>query len=790
MFPFPAEHSSLPCRTRTFMSGINDFERGRSQSTIMASSLYRPTPDSFESSAISSQDVWSIVRRRAWIVVLLIAVSFGVAHYVSRQTPREWRAQAQMILVKRSAPVVTVNQSGGGGSNTVLENVDTQVALIKTTGMAWRTINYLKNEAVAKRVPQSAVPQVPPQELQKQIDADPITDTDLFQVSVEAGSREEARRLADAVCRAFIEWKKELATKSARETLTALEARAETARKQMLVAEARELSFKNRSGLVNVTQQQQAILEQYLQRKKDADALAQEVTIKNQEYITLGAALNNMNSAIKQGGGSVRDDALVQSLQQQVNALEVERAVALSRYTREYPGPDGPTQIEKRLRPLKRSLAAALKRTLNGSGSLQSQGELTQRYRQAQIELRGIKAKQLAAQQAAQRLGKQAAGIPKASMEYARIDRNAELARQLYTSLEASVNAARLDRDAANGNVDIAYNAFAPEKPIRPDYARDMTFGGAAGLLLSALCLFLLEQSDKRVRNLNDMRRLVDGPIIGTIPALSRSEVRSLMQGQATPRATEAYSMLRANLSLIMDPAFKDRGADSGAQVMLVTSALPGEGKSFTAAQLARSMARSGKQVVLVDADLRRPTQNRLFHMKEPLGLANVLDGSVSLQDALVASDTANLTLLQSGSSEQNATELISSLEMAEVIDTLRAECDILIIDAPACAVVADALFLAPYVDSVLHVVGAGQVDSALVRDTTAALAAAAPKIIAYLMNRAPVTNSSSYKYYRAYRTLNTAPRGFIAASGAVADAPAAPAAETPADVEEEETRS
>jgi uncharacterized protein involved in exopolysaccharide biosynthesis len=141
---------------------------------------------------VSLQDILAILRRRLWVVVLLVAVSLGVAYYISKRTPRVWRADAQMILVQRAASVVTVTQSGGGGSGErLVENVDTQVALVKNLGMAWRTINWLKNEGVAGRLPRSAVAGLTPQDLQKQISAAPVPDTDIFEISVDAEDKEK-----------------------------------------------------------------------------------------------------------------------------------------------------------------------------------------------------------------------------------------------------------------------------------------------------------------------------------------------------------------------------------------------------------------------------------------------------------------------------------------------------------------------------------------------------------------------------------------------------------------------
>jgi capsular exopolysaccharide synthesis family protein len=240
--------------------------------------------------------------------------------------------------------------------------------------------------------------------------------------------------------------------------------------------------------------------------------------------------------------------------------------------------------------------------------------------------------------------------------------------------------------------------------------------------------------------------------------------------------------MIWANLSLATRGQREEDGtASRGGQVMLITSSLPGEGKSFTAAQLARNIAQSGKQVILVDADLRRPMQNRLFHMNETIGLANVLSGTASLDDALVDSGTENLTLLHCGTSSRNPTELISSEQMSALLEALRQEADVIIVDAPACAVVADALFIAPYIDTIVHVIGVGQVDSALVRDTTAALAAAAPKIMTYLLNRAPSGSSSPYKYYPSYSSWHSPrPMAAVAARSSASEADAVRTVRTP----------
>jgi capsular exopolysaccharide synthesis family protein len=219
------------------------------------------------------------------------------------------------------------------------------------------------------------------------------------------------------------------------------------------------------------------------------------------------------------------------------------------------------------------------------------------------------------------------------------------------------------------------------------------------------------------------------------------------LHGQAPPAVLEGYSLARANLALALRQF--ELGHPVGSWTIMVTSAVPGEGKSFTSAQLARSLARSGKSVILVDADMRRPTLAKLFHSEQERGLADVLAGNRTVAEVLEPSDIELLALMHSGRPEINPTDLISRPQMESTLLALKKAADFVIIDTPACSVVADALLLAQHVDCILHVVGAGKVDDDIVRETAAALQSAGPKSMLYVMNGG--ARKSHYGYQKYY---------------------------------------
>ena len=499
-----------------------------------------------------------------------------------------------------------------------------------------------------------------------------------------------------------------------------------------------------------------------------------------------------MEQAIR-GGTGVRDDSIVLGLQSQLNQLEIERADSALKVRAKYPSilPD----LDAKIKDIQARLSQAVQNTLdNKKPSLQSQATLFDNYKQAQIAVLIAQTKLNAAKSLQAQLKFATARLPEANLAAARLARNADLARSLTSSLQAGLNAARLEKDMVSGNIQRVQAADVPEKPVSPDLKKNLLLSAGIGLALAVFAVMLLEQMDRRVRTQDGLRRITREPIVGALPALPRAQIAALRQGELTMAVSEALNLTGINLDLLLrrpqpsrptltasslDPlsgpgitqalviqrtdepnygpeydaqssAFSDSFAQMTNPIILVTSALPGEGKSVTAASLARTLARGGKRVILVDADLRRPAQSEMFPPSNDLGLADVLSGRVALADALMHSEVHRLLVLHSGIPTDTATALLSNARLPKLMQELReAQCTVLI-DTPASAVVGDTLQLAPYADCILQVVGAGLVDEHMVKQTTHALRAAASCQVAYFVNRADGTHRSAYSNYYA----------------------------------------
>ncbi len=693
-------------------------------------------------------DLLAMLWRRKWLLLLCTTLGIGAAHLYTARLHYRWKASAQMIVIQRGS-VQSGNASEASYSAPLMENAETQVQMIQSDGMAQRTLDWLKNKAFAEKKTLRDLGVTDENELHDKfaslVTVKVPTDTNLLAISATGPTAEQSAVLTNAICQAFVQWKKDVAQANVREITASLETRAKRARDQMLSAEQAETAFKKRNRLVDVPEQFKSSLSHYLSYDAEVADLKQDVASQSARVAALAGQLGATDKSIREGEG-VRDDALVQTLQRQLNDLEIERAKTALTYTPEFPGllPNYDSQIKD----LRDRLTRAVQGTLdNKRPSLTAQDALAQNYKQAELGLIFSRAKLTGAAAQRDTLKRSLAGVPDASMQYARLARSSEMAQHLHSSLQASLNAVRVNNDLVSGNVQVTSEAIVPDAPFFPSRSRNLLLGGMLGLGTAMLCSFLLQNADHAVRTLNHARRLASGPIIGTLPRMSRSAIRDLENGGASPFALEAYSLARANLALTARATLKDEPWTK--QVILITSAVPGEGKSLTAAYIARSLARSGKSVVLVDADLRRPAMNRLFSTAETTGLADVLIGQTTLEEALVSSDTDNLFVLHSGVPDRNPMELISRPEMSQTLARLRETADIVIVDTPACVAVADALLLAPHADCIVQVIGLGKANEEMTLETTSTLRAAAPKTLVYFVNRAPRSARHAYtKYY------------------------------------------
>lgn len=243
--------------------------------------------------------------------------------------------------------------------------------------------------------------------------------------------------------------------------------------------------------------------------------------------------------------------------------------------------------------------------------------------------------------------------------------------------------------------------ATVPTAPVSPKPLRDAALGAFLGLMLGVGVAFLLDRLDTRLRARGDVEQLLAPlPTLAAIPAVHARKGQMLFARDSDAPVAEAFRILRTNVQFFsLDQPFAR---------ILVTSAQARDGKTVVAANLAASLAATGSRTLLVEADLRRPTVSPYFATAPAPGLADLLEGTATVAEAIHATPIPNLSVVPAGTIPTNPSELLGSARMVEVLDALAEGIDVVVVDTPPALVVTDAALLAGQVDGVVLVVRAG----------------------------------------------------------------------------------
>lgn len=317
--------------------------------------------------------------------------------------------------------------------------------------------------------------------------------------------------------------------------------------------------------------------------------------------------------------------------------------------------------------------------------------------------------------------------------------------------------------------------------PISPDPKIYIGLGLLGGLVLGLLIAILREVLDNSVRTVESAQRLVGAPVLGTIPYDPDTRRTPLIVGdESTSLRSEAYRQLRTNLQFI--------NAARSANIIMITSSVPLEGKSTTAVNLAMTFMEFGERVLLIDADLRRPRLNGLLGLPNDVGLTNVLAGQISLDQVIQPWGDGRLCLLASGSIPPNPSELLGSVKMAELIPRVRQQFDKIVIDTPPVLPVTDAAVASVSAEAVVMVVRHGRTSRAQVASAASTLENIDARVVGSVLNMRKTNRSERRRYgHRGY--FGTQPYGLpnerrgtapqVQWSEAAVEAPAAAAVPT-----------
>ena len=323
------------------------------------------------------------------------------------------------------------------------------------------------------------------------------------------------------------------------------------------------------------------------------------------------------------------------------------------------------------------------------------------------------------------------------SVELTQLQTNLNLYQQIYINSISSLEALNLTRAQNAPNVIQVEPARTPQTPISPKPMQSMMLYGAVGLLAMAGIAFLVEYLDDTIKTPEEVKEVLGLPVIGLVADMNGSMVKRkevnkgvFVANQPRSPISEAFRSMRTSLEFY--------SVDKPLQVLIVTSSGAEEGKTTIATNLAVILAKGNKNVLLLDADMRRPNVHNHLSISNRVGLSHLIRRRSTLEEVIqISSEVPNLSVITSGSLPPNPAELLASEKMKSILTELKAQFDLIIIDTPP-AIVTDAQILATRADGVIYVLRPGKTRVIAAQTPLEEFERIGANMIGVVMNRIP----------------------------------------------------
>ena len=706
---------------------------------------------------IDLQKYWLVLKRR-WLIIAVASTACAALGGVNFFTqPTTYQASGKLLFQLNRTSSLT----GVGGRIGDLESIgsnplDTQALLVRSTPIIQDVINTLdlKDKENNPLKPESV-----------NINIERIIGTDGLQVSYVSEDPQLAKEIVNQVMKSYIA-NNILANRSeAIAAGTFIQQQLPQAKIDLEQAAEALREFKTENQIVDLQEEKNATVKVVLALDEElnnarsllADLTAQEQQISRQLNLPTEKAL-----AIT----SLSQESGVQEVLGELQKVQTNLITQQTRYTDQNPQI---TNLKNQAAALESLLQQRITESLGYpikiSPTMLQMGEIRQgvvsEFIKLQSQRSGLAEKIKTISNFKNYYTQRASNIPTLEKRQGELERKLSRAEKQYENLLTRFQDIKILESQTIGNArvlqyaEIDNNSSAKKKKIV------ILIGGVfVGLLLGVAAAFLIDLIDRRVKTANEAEELFGYTLLGLIPAFDTKNISNTLDTEETilekfsprivvetsPRSVihESYQMLQANLKFI--------SLDKKIRTIVVTSSVTGEGKSEVSANLAAVMAQVGRKVLLVDADMRQPSQHHLWGLINSTGLSNVMVGQEELSDT-IKQITPNLSVLTTGVIPPNPLALIDSECMTNLINRLNQQYDYIIFDTPPLMGTVDAAVLGKMVDGVLVVVRPGIVDSTSVAGAKTLLSRSEANILGIVANGINVKQEpGNYFYYGSTR--------------------------------------
>ena len=559
------------------------------------------------------------------------------------------------------------------------------------------------------------------------VSLDPIRGSRLVNVSFKSSDPQFAARAADALVEEYVQQNFELRTDTTRKSLQFLAE--ELAKQQEKVSESEKAmaDYRQNNNALSLEDRQNTVVAS-LNQINDQYTKAKTERIQKETLYRQVEGLAPTSPQLESVSAIFANPA-VSAIRTRLNELQRERTTLNERYGDKNPQViANKNAIDDTTRQYQLALSAAL-------------ATIKTEYETALSQERRLSA-ELDSQKGA------AMDLNRKGVSYTVLEREAQSNRQIYDALLQRQKELQVVSNSGGNNVRLMDRAVVPGGPFTPNVQRNMMLGGLAGLLLAIALVLVVDYLDDTVKTPEDITRRLRLPFLGLVPAV-KGEKHPLLSQEVPHEFGEAFRALRTSLVF--------SSGTEGTRVIGLTSAQPLEGKTTTACNMAIALAYGGSRVLLIDADMRRPSVSRTLGIENEIGLSHLLTGQATARQAIQRTGVQNLWVMTAGVTPPNPSELLSSDRMKTLITNVQnGPFDWVLIDTPPVLAVTDAVIIAPWVSGMVFIIGSEMTQRRLAERAVETLLTSRPHVLGAVLNRVDIVrNKYYYSRYYGYKYKN-----------------------------------
>ena len=529
----------------------------------------------------------------------------------------------------------------------------------------------------------------------------------------------QSREVVNTLVQAYLDQTLSFKTEEASRTVAFVEDQLKGTRNELDQSEKNLQTYKSASGVVKLDTE----AEELVKKLSEIDKALAAVTLQHKQVDFALAALQEARRKGRIYTPSLfMDDPLLAGMASKLTELEVQKRALLSENTENHPQvKDVQAQID------------------------QLQKKIQATYETSRLNL--AKQETIIKQQVQQYEAKMRM-LPVAERDLARLMRLSKVNSDIYMFLLQKHEEARIAKASTISNISVVDPAITPDRPIKPQKKKNLLLGLLVGLMFGVGAAFFIDYLDDTIKDEEEAKRALGWPMLALIPAIEHKEADAtsmvrfdalVVQNQPKSSVSEAFRGLRT--------AVHFSSLHRNSKVIMVTSSFPGEGKSTISSNLALTFAQSNNRVLLMDCDLRRPSQNTIFQLSRTPGVTELLAGDIQLEDVLHTTGVHNISLLTAGTIPPNPAELLCSDSMRDLLNGLRDSYDIIIIDAPPVIPVTDAPLLTAFADMVVVVLESGRIPLKAAQRMKELLQSVQAPVAGFVLNDRTALYSDTYGY-------------------------------------------